>query len=170
MPDLTAAFPPHCEAKATADGEHLLSRPEVAERLRVSRRTVRRLGAAGMLEEIRVGERAVRITEASVERHLAERRINRTGQGAVRAEAVTVVVSSACVALLLLAGLFTAYESADEIRRRQARNYEAEQKADADPRSLTDEDIPNLSGTTISRLMEAGALGHLGLGGRRSRR
>jgi excisionase family DNA binding protein len=78
VPDLVAAFPHHGEAEAGPD--HLLSRPEVAERLRVSHRTVRRLGAAGLLEEIRVSERLVKITERSVEQHLAERRINRGAQ------------------------------------------------------------------------------------------
>jgi hypothetical protein len=37
--------------------------------------TVRRLGAAGRLTEVRVGERAIRIDEDSVERHIAERTI-----------------------------------------------------------------------------------------------
>ena len=74
---------PHCgEAQSAAPGR-LLDRAETAEWLHVSRMTVRRLGAAGMLEEIRVGARAIRITERSVERHLAERRVNH--QEAVRA-------------------------------------------------------------------------------------
>lgn len=60
----------------------LLDRGEAAERLHVSEKTVRRLGRAGHLEEIRVSERAVRITEDSLERHLAERRI-RHGSEAV---------------------------------------------------------------------------------------
>jgi len=53
----------------------LLDRAEVAARLHVSEMTVRRLGRAGHLDEIRVSDRAVRITEDSVERHLAARRI-----------------------------------------------------------------------------------------------
>jgi excisionase family DNA binding protein len=60
----------------------LLDRGEAAERLHVSERTVRRLGAAGSLDEIRVSDRAVRVTEDSVERHLAERRVNRQGASA----------------------------------------------------------------------------------------
>jgi excisionase family DNA binding protein len=60
----------------------LLHRPEVAGRLRVSKTTVRRLGAAGDLEEIRVGTRGVRITEQSVERYLAARRITHTPETA----------------------------------------------------------------------------------------
>jgi excisionase family DNA binding protein len=59
----------------------LLDRAEAAERLHVSEMTVRRLGKAGHLDEIRVGERAVRITEDSVERHIAARRVTRTTEG-----------------------------------------------------------------------------------------
>lgn len=58
----------------------LLTRGEAAERLHVSEMTVRRLGRAGYLEEIRVGVRAVRITVSSIERHLAVRRIERAGR------------------------------------------------------------------------------------------
>jgi excisionase family DNA binding protein len=57
----------------------LLERGEVAERLHVSEMTVRRLGRAGHLEEIRVSDRAIRITEDSVEAHIAERRVTRPG-------------------------------------------------------------------------------------------
>ncbi len=64
------------EQVATPAGR-LLDRAETAERLNVSTMTVRRLGAAGALEEIRVSARAIRITEESVERHLAGRRVNR---------------------------------------------------------------------------------------------
>jgi excisionase family DNA binding protein len=80
-----AAFPHHGQAESELPAGKLLDRAETAERLHVSKMTVRRLGAAGRLDEIRVGERAVRITEQSVERHLAERRINRTRQGTVNA-------------------------------------------------------------------------------------
>lgn len=45
----------------------LLNRTEAAERLRVSLATVKRYGAAGLLDERRVGPRLVKITEASVE-------------------------------------------------------------------------------------------------------
>jgi hypothetical protein len=45
----------------------LLRRARVAEMFDVSERTVRRWGAAGLLDERHVGPRAVRITEASVE-------------------------------------------------------------------------------------------------------
>jgi predicted site-specific integrase-resolvase len=58
----------------------LLDRAEVAERLHVSEKTVRRLGAAGRLDEIRVSDRAVRVTEVSLERHLADRRVHRGAQ------------------------------------------------------------------------------------------
>jgi excisionase family DNA binding protein len=46
----------------------LLRRTDVAVRLAVSERTVRRWGATGRLDERKVGPRAVRVTEASVER------------------------------------------------------------------------------------------------------
>ena len=59
----------------------LLHREEVAERLSVSVMTVRRLAAAGHLDEIRVGVRALRITEESLERHIGGRHINRDGPG-----------------------------------------------------------------------------------------
>jgi excisionase family DNA binding protein len=57
----------------------LLDRGETADRLHVSVMTVRRLGAAGDLEEIRVGKRGIRIPEESVERYLAARRVTRPG-------------------------------------------------------------------------------------------
>ncbi len=44
----------------------LLDRSEAAERLRVSVRTVRRWGKAGLLEERRIGPRLVKIVEESV--------------------------------------------------------------------------------------------------------
>lgn len=49
----------------------LLSRDEAAERLRISERTVRRYGRAGLLEERRVGPKLIRITAESVERLLS---------------------------------------------------------------------------------------------------
>jgi hypothetical protein len=62
------------------------------------------------------------------------------------------------------------YQSADEIRRRQVDHHAAEAKAAADPHSLTDEDIPNLSDTTVADLMAKGHLSHLGLPAKRNRR
>ena len=59
----------------------LLTRAEVADQLHVSERTVRRLGSAGRLDEIRVSDRAVRVTKESVKRHLAEGRIDRSTVG-----------------------------------------------------------------------------------------
>jgi len=44
----------------------LLHRREAAERLRVSVPTIKRWGAAGLLDERRVGPKLVKITEASV--------------------------------------------------------------------------------------------------------
>lgn len=73
-------FPHHGEAEAGAPQGRLLNRAEAAKRLHVSKMTVRRLGAAGMLEEIRVGARAIRIPEESVERHLADRRVRHDAQ------------------------------------------------------------------------------------------
>jgi hypothetical protein len=60
------------------------------------------------------------------------------------------------------------YMSTEEILARQVAEHAAETKAAADPQSLTDEDIPSLSGATISDLMAKGQLGHLGLGARRT--
>ena len=59
----------------------LLTRGEAAERLSVSEMTVRRLGQADRLTEIRVGKRAIRIDEDSVERHITERRVTRSTDG-----------------------------------------------------------------------------------------
>jgi hypothetical protein len=42
--------------------------------------TVRRLGRAGHLTEVRVGERAIRVDEDSLLRHIASRRVTRPGQ------------------------------------------------------------------------------------------
>ena len=67
----------HGEAEFALDRGHLLTRSEAADQIRMSDRTVRRLAAAGELEEIRTGKRAVRVTEASVRRYLAGRRISR---------------------------------------------------------------------------------------------
>jgi hypothetical protein len=60
------------------------------------------------------------------------------------------------------------YDSVGQILAGHIRRHTAEQKAADDPHSLTDEDIRNLSGETISDLMAKGALGHLGLGARRT--
>ncbi len=54
--------------------DRLLDRAEAAAILRVSERTVRRLGRAGYLDEVRVSDRAIRITEASVDAWIAARR------------------------------------------------------------------------------------------------
>jgi len=53
----------------TTDG--LMRRADAAERLAVSERTIRRWGAAGLLDERRIGPRAVRVTEVSVARLIA---------------------------------------------------------------------------------------------------
>ena len=52
----------------------LLPRREAARRLFVSLSTVKRWGAAGLIEERRVGPKLVRITEASVEALLSKRK------------------------------------------------------------------------------------------------
>jgi excisionase family DNA binding protein len=60
----------------------LMRRADVAECLAVSERTVRRWGATGRLEERHIGPRAVRITEASVERLLRASTRRTTSEGA----------------------------------------------------------------------------------------
>lgn len=45
----------------------LLDRGEAAQRLRVSRRTVIRYGHAGLLAEVRIGPKLVKVTAESVE-------------------------------------------------------------------------------------------------------
>jgi excisionase family DNA binding protein len=59
----------------------LLRRGEAAERLHVSQMTVRRLAMAGHLTEVKVGDRAVRVDEDSLEAHIAARRVTRDSQG-----------------------------------------------------------------------------------------
>lgn len=44
----------------------LLDRHEAATRLRVSVRTIRRYGKLGLLENVHIGRREVRVTESSV--------------------------------------------------------------------------------------------------------
>lgn len=56
------------------DDPVFLDRHEAAKRLYVSLSTVKRWGAAGLLEERRVGPKLVRITEASVEAVLGNRK------------------------------------------------------------------------------------------------
>jgi len=46
------------------------------------------------------------------------------------------------------------------------RRYAAETKAASDPMSLTDADLNELTSDTLTRLMDCGALGHLGIGRR----
>jgi predicted site-specific integrase-resolvase len=56
----------------TVDDESLslIDRIQAAERLRVSERTVRRYGKAGLLDERRIGPKLVRVTEQSVNKLL----------------------------------------------------------------------------------------------------
>ena len=61
-------------------------------------------------------------------------------------------------------------DSTAQVLGKQQAQYAAETKAATEPHLLTEADIPNLSGETISRLMTEGALGHLGIGSRRKRR
>jgi excisionase family DNA binding protein len=51
----------------------LLTRAEAAERLRVSQRTIRRYGKAGLLTERRVGPRLIRVTAESADALLEAR-------------------------------------------------------------------------------------------------
>ena len=53
----------------------LLHRQEAAERLRVSVCTVKRWGAAGLLDERRIGPKLVKVTEASVAALMANRKV-----------------------------------------------------------------------------------------------
>jgi len=55
----------------TRANPELLTRAEAAEQLRVSERTVRRLGAAGKITDVRLTEHTVRIDAASVARYIA---------------------------------------------------------------------------------------------------
>lgn len=52
----------------------LLDRGEAARRLNVSRRTVERYGAAGLLDERRVGPKLIRVTGESVDRLIGARK------------------------------------------------------------------------------------------------
>lgn len=51
-------------------GSEFLTREEVAKRLRVSKRTVRRLAASGDLEQVWVSPQRALIKAESVERHI----------------------------------------------------------------------------------------------------
>lgn len=72
LPPPAAAFPDY-PGNGTTAAERLLSRDEVAARLHVSRRTVRRLG---QLDETFVTPQSPRITPESVERHLERNRVS----------------------------------------------------------------------------------------------
>lgn len=60
----------------------LLERPEAAGMLRLSVRTIRRLGKAGDLEEVRVAGNSVRVTAASVRQYIQRNTAQNTRQGA----------------------------------------------------------------------------------------
>jgi hypothetical protein len=64
----------------------------------------------------------------------------------------------------------TAYMSTEEILDRQQRQAAADAKASSDPASITESDLKDLSPATLSSLMDAGQLTHLGIGARRSPR
>jgi len=59
------------EKPMTKIPDGLMRRADAAERLAVSERTIRRWGAAGLLDERHIGPRAVRVTEESVSRLIA---------------------------------------------------------------------------------------------------
>jgi hypothetical protein len=61
------------------------------------------------------------------------------------------------------------YSTVEQILEKGQREADAERKAAEDPRQLTEDDFAHLHGETISRLMSAGQLGHLGFGGYRRR-
>jgi excisionase family DNA binding protein len=69
-----AQFPHHGDAGQAPAAPRMLERSEVAARLHISERTVRRLVAAGDLTEIRVAPHSPRITADSLERHLDKNR------------------------------------------------------------------------------------------------
>ena len=56
----------------TDDGGQLLTYPEVAEVLRLSESSVRRLAASGQLPRVKVGARAVRFRTVDVHQHLRQ--------------------------------------------------------------------------------------------------
>jgi len=80
VPDLPAAFAAAPPDPGDAEPGNLLTHPEAADRIRMSTHTVRRLEARGELDPVRTGERAVRVTEKSVRRYLAERRVQHGAQ------------------------------------------------------------------------------------------
>ncbi len=57
-----------------AEPVNLLDRTEAAMRLRVSERTIRRYGSLGLLDEVKIGARLVKVTEQSVERLIRDGR------------------------------------------------------------------------------------------------
>lgn len=61
----------------------------------------------------------------------------------------------------------TAYMTAAEMLARQQRTAAADARASADPSSVTDADLADISPATLSSLMAAGKLTHLGIGARR---
>ena len=79
------AFPHHGEAELMPASDQLLSRAEVARRLDVSRRTVRRLVESGDLEEILVAPQSPRITPESFARHLERNLRRHVADGTVNA-------------------------------------------------------------------------------------
>lgn len=60
----------------------LLTKQEVAERLKLSLRTVHSLIETGALPAVRLGERAVRITPDDLERFIEEKRVRSRARGA----------------------------------------------------------------------------------------
>ena len=64
----------------------------------------------------------------------------------------------------------SAYESADEMRRKQLAQHNVRTKAETHPEELDDEDLKTLDGAITSKLMSEGKLAHLGLGRPRGRR
>lgn len=62
-------------------GGRLLDRAEAARVLAGSERTIRRLGRAGHLTEVRVFDRAIRIDADSIAAHIAARRVVHGSEG-----------------------------------------------------------------------------------------
>jgi hypothetical protein len=65
----------------------------------------------------------------------------------------------------------TTYMSTAQILEGQKRTMAADARADADPSSVTESDLRDISPEKLSSLMDAGQLAHLGIGApRRPRR
>lgn len=58
----------------------------------------------------------------------------------------------------------SAYKSAAKMLEEQKLTHDTDARAEADPSSVTDADLKNLSPEKLTSLMDAGKLAHLGIG------